>query len=176
MQRTALFGVGSSLRWLRATACTVACMAAAAPGLAQQEPAQLAPDGGEALVLALGPTLPGDPSKLQRGLSLDVRPSLASPGLAPDATEVGLKWRQPFGTRGNAVDFAAWRRSSQQTDALSLIQQRDPLFGARVEFKLASKTPFTTDYRFVGLQLDSGARIGIRRSNGNPTIYYRARF
>jgi hypothetical protein len=65
-------------------------------------------------------------------------------------------------------------------DALSLIQQRDPVFGARVEFQLTtSNSRFVSDLRemrFIGLQLDSGAKLGIRRMNGNPTIYYRATF
>lgn len=173
------FGMDRGSRWVRLAACAAACAWASAPAFAQQEPAAT-PDGGEPVLLALGPTLPLDPVKAQRGLSLDVRPSLPSPTLAPQSTDIGLKWRQPFGSHGNTVDIAAWRRSTPPTDALSMIREREPVFGARLEFRLTSGTSrFVSDLkemRFIGLQLDSGARLGIRRMNGNPTLYYRMTF
>lgn len=158
-------------KWLRATACLLAWGWATAPALAQSEPEDAA------TVVALGPTMAGPLSdrSAERGLSLDVRPSLAAPGVAPNSADVGLQWRQPVGSRG-LVDITAWRRSTPPTDALSMIQQREPVFGARFEFKLAARKSFATDMKFIGLQLDSGARIGIRKSNGNPTIYYRQTF
>lgn len=174
------FGIGSGSRWVRSSACMVACAWVAAPALAQYDTFAAANDAGESVVLALGPAFPGDPAKPLRGLALDVRPSLPSPNLAPNSTDFGLKWRQPFGSHGNTVDIAAWRRNTPPSDALSMIQQRDPVFGARVEFQLtSSNSRFVSDLRemrFIGLQLDSGAKIGIRRTNGNPTLYYRMTF
>jgi hypothetical protein len=75
------------------------------------------------------------------------------------------------------VDITAWRRVTPMPDALALVQQQDPVYGARVEMKLKSTSAktFFAD-KFIGLQLDSGARIGIKKSNGNPTIYYRNQF
>ena len=64
-------------------------------------------------------------------------------------------------------------------DALALIQQQQQesnVYGARVEMKLAPASKRLFADRFIGLQLDSGARIGLKKSNGNPTIYYRNQF
>ena len=35
---------------------------------------------------------------------------------------------------------------------------------------------FTADKGFVGLQLESGARLGVKRKNGGPMFYYRNAF
>jgi hypothetical protein len=177
-------GIGrkSGSRRVRAAVCVLACSCAAAQAHAQSDAAN-ANDGGEPVaVLALGPTLEAaaaEAIKPLRGLSLDVRPALPAYGLSPQAMEVGLKWRMPFGA-SNRVDISAWRRDPQPTDALSLIRQREPVYGARLEFRLPStNNRFLSDLRqmgFIGLQLDNGARVGIRRSNGNPTLYYRMQF
>jgi len=42
--------------------------------------------------------------------------------------------------------------------------------------KLESAKPFAVEKGFVGLQLESGAKISIRRKNGGPMVYYRNSF
>ena len=112
----------------------------------------------------------------RRPLSLSLTaplPGTSSTGFA--AADVGLSWRAPLSSQ--QVDITAWRRMGPPQDALSLIQQRDPTFGARLEYQLPKpRRGFATDLRFIGMQLDNGARIGVRRANGNPTLYYRQQF
>jgi hypothetical protein len=116
-----------------------------------------------------------DGGRLRPGLALTVTPPLSFMA-QPGSVDIGLKWRQPL-SHQKSVDITAWRRLSPPPDALSLVQQQSTVYGARVEMKLTSPSlkRFMVD-KFIGMQLDSGARIGIRRSNGNPTIYYRNQF
>jgi hypothetical protein len=159
---------GWASRWTRATlSAAFAAHAALAAGAAW---------AGEAEVLALGPAgleLQGKPSRL----GVSVTPALGFTALTAPGQDIGLQWRQPV-LNDHRIDITAWRRvHDEPTDALSLIRQRDPTFGARMEFKVGGKRRgFMADYRFLGLQLDNGARIGLRRKNGNPTLYYRASF
>jgi hypothetical protein len=108
--------------------------------------------------------------------------TLGTPIMAPQnvaggqALDLGVQWRQPVMT-GTHVDITAWRRMTPEADALTLIQQRDPVYGARVEINLQGrKRGLVADRRFIGLQLDSGARITLRRKDGNPVLYYRSQF
>ena len=94
----------------------------------------------------------------------------------PGSVDVGLQWRQRLAGQ-QTVDITAWRRLAPQPDALSLVQQQDPVYGARVEMKLSSPSARTIFAdKFIGFQLDNGARIGLKKSNGNPTVYYRNQF
>lgn len=114
----------------------------------------------------------------QPRLSLTLGTPMVLPGMGagPQALDLGVQWRQPV-IQDRHVDITAWRRITPQPDALTLIRQREPVYGARVEFNLkAKKRGLVADRRFIGLQLDSGARITIRRKNGNPVLYYRAQF
>ena len=54
------------------------------------------------------------------------------------------------------------------TDAVDLVQARQPTYGARVEMQLGSlpQRGFVADRGFLGLQLEGGARITVRRSGG----------
>jgi hypothetical protein len=64
-------------------------------------------------------------------------------------------------------------------DAISMVQMRQPaVYGARVEMNLTAgpRTTFALDRGFVGLQLESGARITIKRKDGRPMVYYRTTF
>ena len=72
----------------------------------------------------------------------------------------------------------AWRRMNTDDDAYSLIQQRQPVYGARVEMNLAGgrKSGIATGVGFIGVQLESGARISVKRKDGRPMIYYRTSF
>jgi len=89
---------------------------------------------------------------------------------------LGLQWRYMLESN-RRIDITAWREVGRANDALALAQSRDAGYGARVEMQLAgSRTPFVADRGFVGLQLDGGARITLRRSAGKPMVYYRSRF
>lgn len=96
-------------------------------------------------------------------------------GLQPQrpSVDVGLRWSQ------KQVDVTAWRRMTGPDDAYSLIQMQQPVYGARVEMNLGGgkkKGPFALDRGLIGMQLESGARISIKRKNGGPMIYYRTSF
>jgi hypothetical protein len=97
-------------------------------------------------------------------------------GPAPASVDVGLLYRHPMGGE-QRIDVSAWRRIGND-DALSLIQQRQPTYGARVEMKFtpARAAGLATDVNFIGMQLESGARITVRRKDGRPMVYYRAKF
>lgn len=90
--------------------------------------------------------------------------------------DVGLRWSQRV--QSQQVDIMAWRRMSADEDAYSLVQARQPLYGARVEMNLSSgrKSGLAADLGFVGLQMEGGARISIKRKNGGPMVYYRSSF
>lgn len=107
---------------------------------------------------------------------IGARPSLQANTLAPSPSmDLGLRWRQAFYSK--QVDVTAWRRMSADQDAYTLIQQRQPVYGARVEMKLDSAKPgFATGNGFLGFQLESGAKITVRRKEGRPMIYYRSSF
>jgi hypothetical protein len=107
-------------------------------------------------------------------------PSGAPMGLQSRATSVdlGLRWSQRLQNQ-HRVDITAWRRMNTPDDAYSLIQMNQPVYGARVEMNLSAKTRktgFALDRGFIGLQLQSGARITIKRRNGHPMVYYRTIF
>ena len=98
-------------------------------------------------------------------------------GLAP-SLDLGLKWR--YTIDGNyRFDVTAYRRV-MPPDALTMIQTRDAgQYGARVEMALGSSLPksgFVADRGFLGVQLESGARVTLRRSGGKPMVYYRSKF
>ena len=89
---------------------------------------------------------------------------------------LGLQWRYIM-DNNRRVDITAWRDLGRPNDALSMIQSRDAGYGARVEMQLAgSRSPFVADRGFIGVQLDGGARITLRRSGGKPMVYYRNKF
>lgn len=111
------------------------------------------------------------------------RLSLATPTPLPSSSippgqDVGLQFRQAL-AGGGSIDVTAWRRVQQQPappDALSLIEQREPYYGARVEMRLKPSKGLVTEFKSLGVQLDNGARIMLRRKNGAPTLYYRSEF
>jgi hypothetical protein len=75
------------------------------------------------------------------------------------------------------VDVVAWRRVTQP-DALTLVQARQSNYGARVEMRLSpsAKRGLVADRGFVGLQLESGARVTLRKTFAAPMVYYRNNF
>ena len=90
--------------------------------------------------------------------------------------DLGLHWRYTLDSNYR-VDVTAWRRLVPP-DALELVQMHEPSYGARVEMQIGSKprNGFVADRGFLGLQLESGARVTLRRSGGKPMIYYRTKF
>jgi hypothetical protein len=101
-------------------------------------------------------------------------------GLQPirPSVDVGLRWTHRLSHK--QLDITAWKRMTNDDDALSLIQaKQQPVYGARIEMNLKSsarKSGLALDKGFIGVQLDSGARITIRRKNGGPMVYYRTTF
>ena len=115
---------------------------------------------------------------LSLGLSNLDGPAFAggSPAAPPGPSmDVGLRWRSaPDGNY--RLDVTAWRRLATP-DALELVQQRQPTYGARVEMQVPSPhNGFVADRGFLGMQLESGARITVRRKGGGPMLYYRNQF
>jgi hypothetical protein len=124
------------------------------------------------------------PRRSALGLSLGMT-SIDSLGLATPGTlggsgqswDVGLHWRYTMDTNYR-IDVTAWRRAAP-ADALSLVHLREPSYGARVEMRLGrapTQPGFVAERGFIGFQLESGARVTLRRSGGKPMIYYRTKF
>jgi hypothetical protein len=123
------------------------------------------------------------PRRSALGLSLGMTnmegPSFSGTGLyagAPTSVDLGLHFRYTLDSNYR-IDVKAWRRL-MPADALTLVQMQQPSYGARVELKIGS-TPargFVADRGFLGFQLESGARVTLRRSGGKPMIYYRNTF
>jgi hypothetical protein len=90
--------------------------------------------------------------------------------------DLGFHWRYTMDSQYR-IDFTAWHRMAA-ADAIDLVQSREPTYGARVEMGLNSmpKSGLVAERGFVGLQLDGGARITLRRSGGKPMVYYRVNF
>jgi hypothetical protein len=126
---------------------------------------------------------PGGASNIGAVLGMSTpRPGVQSYGLNPPSTSVdlGVRWSQRLSSQ-QQIDVTAWRRmNNADQDAYSLIQrQQQTVYGARVELNLgatSTKTRLAADLGFIGLQLESGARISIKRKNGGPMVYYRTSF
>ena len=117
------------------------------------------------------------------GLSLGISTTPApATGFVPNpqasqSLDLGLQWRYSLDS-GQRFDVTAYRRLPDR-DALSLVQSQDPAYGARFEMALGSsrlRKGFVADHGFVGLQLESGARLTVKRSGGVPMLYYRNTF
>lgn len=93
---------------------------------------------------------------------------------AAPAVDLGVHWRYDDLYR---IDVSAWRRMPTQ-DAPALNQDRQSSYGARLEMQMnkSSARSFRIDHGFLGMQLEGGARIGVRRSGGHPMLYYRTSF
>jgi hypothetical protein len=123
------------------------------------------------------------PRRSALGLSLGVNgtdgltaPLSGSPAGQAPSVDLGLHWR--YTTDGDfRLDVNAWRRL-EQPDALSLIYNREPSYGARVEMRIGSgsRSGLVADLGFLGMQLQGGGRITVRKSGGKPMVYYRTKF
>lgn len=100
--------------------------------------------------------------------------AVGSEGLA--GVNLGLRYRYVFDDH-RRVDVTAWREMGRPNDALAMIQSREAGYGARVEMRLASsRSPLVAEGGFIGVRLDGGARITLKRSGGRPMVYYRNQF
>jgi hypothetical protein len=96
---------------------------------------------------------------------------------ASSAIDLGLRWRHSF-DGSHQIDITAWRRLAQP-DASSLALDRETSYGARVEMNMSSaaRSGFVADRGFLGFQMESGARITLRKGiGGKPMFYYRNKF
>jgi hypothetical protein len=126
----------------------------------------LVPEGRSGLGVAVGMTGANPRPGMLPGMGFAQRTNV----------ELGVKWRQVVYSQ--QVDVTAWRRVSTDDDAYSLVQSRQPVYGARVEMKLDgdSRSRFKAEKGFIGMQLEGGAKISIKRRNGGPMVYYRTAF
>ena len=190
-QRTAVFAM---IRWACGMAGALAVLAHAEgftpkiPGAlpeldvsAQSLPRFDAADGGmrtDRVTLAIAP--PASPVAATFGLSNSPPGPLAFGGqAAATAVDIGMRWRWQ-GEAHHSIDVSAWRRMAQSAtlDAQSLIDAREPTYGARIEMGMSARSPrgFVTDRKSLGFQLDGASRIGIRRYNRGPMLYWRNDF
>lgn len=100
---------------------------------------------------------------------------LPGSGVTP-AVDLGLHWRYTLDTQYR-IDVTAWRRMTPP-DAAMLAHERHAAYGARFEMQVKSlpSRRLVADRGFLGLQLESGARITVKRRHGGPMFYYRAKF
>ncbi|HEY0887598.1 MAG TPA: hypothetical protein VGE20_20055 [Ramlibacter sp.] len=114
---------------------------------------------------------------LALGLTSKEGAGLRLPGSgASPAVDVGLHWRYTLDTQYR-IDVTAWRRMTTP-DAAMLAHERQAAYGARFEMQVKSlpSRRLVADRGFLGLQLESGARITVKRRHGGPMFYYRAKF
>jgi hypothetical protein len=123
---------------------------------------------------------PADGRGLSPVLGFSAGTAAPSPtGLPPQrpSLDVGLRWSYPL--LSQQIDVTAWRRmNTTDDDAYTLAQTRQPTYGARVELDLSPvrKSGLALERGFVGMQLEGGARITIKRKDGRPMMYYRSAF
>ena len=125
--------------------------------------------------------LPSNRTGLGFALGLNSASTPTLGGAAPfsatnSSVDLGLHWRYTLDSNYR-FDVTAWRRMPN-ADAVSLIQTKEPTYGARVEMRRGSGNSkgFVADRGFVGFQLESGARITVKKSQGVPMLYYRNKF
>jgi hypothetical protein len=105
---------------------------------------------------------------------LSLQPSQLRSAGAVNGLDLALHWQPPL-PDGRRLDISAWRETTPA--AAALLATTRPSYGARVEMALASaRARPLQDLGFIGLRLDNGARILLKRTNGNPTLYYRVQF
>lgn len=94
------------------------------------------------------------------------------------SVDYGIHWRVTLDS-SYRFDVTAYRYLSN-ADAISLIENHDPSYGARLELGMGSlqghSKGFVADRGFLGFQLEGGARLMVRRSHRSPMLYYRNTF
>lgn len=97
-------------------------------------------------------------------------------GLQANRPSVDLGLRYSHRVHSQQIDVTAWRRMNAEPEPYT-VPDRQAVYGARVEMNLApAKSGLALARGFVGFQLESGARISIKRKDGRPMIYYRTSF
>src|SRR4051794_35703173 len=100
-------------------------------------------------------------------------------GLQPrTGIDLGLRWTQRLQSQ-RQIDVTAWRRMNTPEDAYSMVQmQSGAVYGARIEMNFApvNGPGFMIDHGAVGFQMESGAKITVKRKDGRPMLYYRSTF
>lgn len=101
-------------------------------------------------------------------------------GLAPrsGSVDLGVRWTHTLESQ-NQIDLTAWKRMNGPDDAYALINNRQQaVYGARVEMNIkpAKVSLMGLEKAFLGFQLESGAKISIKRKDGRPMVYYRTTF
>lgn len=207
MEKTAAPGAIAGNRWdLRLRACAAAALCIACPAawsqdggaspsqvLAGEAPVRLevqtsslprldAQDSGfqaPRVDIALFPSRPSGIGAVVGMSGFTAQQGLHPAGLQPirPSVDLGVRFSHTLQSQ-QQVDVTAWRRMNADTDAYTLVQMRQPVYGARVEMNLSpkKKSGLATGLGFIGLQLESGARISLKRKDGRPMIYYRTSF
>jgi hypothetical protein len=106
------------------------------------------------------------------------RVGFTPPGTLGRTLDLGVHWRYTLDS-STRFDVTAYRRMPDNNDAISLIESHDPSYGARVEMSLGSdklRKGFVAEKAFIGIQLEGGARLTVKRSFGGPMLYYRNSF
>lgn len=96
-------------------------------------------------------------------------------GTGGPSVDLGVHWR--YGGE-HRIDVTAWRRMAASDNASGLPEPTSS-YGARLEMRMKSASArqrFGFDRGLLGLQLEGGGRIGVRRTGGHPMIYYRTSF
>lgn len=89
------------------------------------------------------------------------------------ALSLGLRWRtEPI--IGRTLDISVWRQITP-VSSLTGVLGRGEAYGAQVELQLASER-MAALRDVLGFKLANGARISLRRKNGQTTIYFRMQF
>lgn len=99
------------------------------------------------------------------------------PGVSAPTFDFGLRWRYTLDS-SYRFDITAYRRVSN-SDAMTLIENTDPAYGARLEMGMGSqhmRRGFVAGKGFVGLQLEGGGKVTVKRKFGGPMLYYRNEF
>lgn len=99
------------------------------------------------------------------------------PGVSAPVFDFGLRWRYTLDS-SYRFDITAYRRISN-SDAMTLIENTDPSYGARLEMGMGGphmRRGFVADKGFVGLQLEGGGKVTVKRKFGGPMLYYRNEF
>jgi hypothetical protein len=106
--------------------------------------------------------------------SVDAVGFRAPNGPTGPAVDLGLHWRYEDAWR---IDVTAWRRMPAW-DGAGAASESSSSYGARFEMRMktSGRRSFGFDRGLLGFQLESGARIGVRRSAGHPMVYYRTSF
>ena len=173
-------GAGAGARWNklpgRCLALALVAGTAAAPVVAQVQ----APASADWLIAQVGPDQ--QPLRVQVRTSALPRIEAQDSGFQAPRVDVSISPADGHGLSpvlGFSSAAPAPTPAGLQPQRPSLdVGLRQPTYGARVELNLSPvrKSGLALDRGFVGMQLEGGARITIKRKDGRPMVYYRSAF